>query len=165
MAALPTFADGPVERIMTVMERAFDPAFGEAWTRRQVEDALLLGTCRFALIGPAGAPGDDPDGPATGFYLARAVLDETELLLLAVEPAQRGRGLGAALLGHFIAAARAGGARRAFLEMRRGNPAAALYEGNGFRKIGERPAYYRSRDGARHDAVSYERLFDDGRHD
>ena len=160
MAALAAPYDGPVERIMAVMERAFDPAFGEAWTRRQVEDALLLGTCRYALIGADGAIGDYPDAPTAGFYLARAVLDETELLLLAVDPERRRRGLGAALLVHFADAARAGGARRAFLEMRHGNPAARLYEAQGFRKIGERPAYYRSRDGARHDAISYERVFD-----
>ena len=160
MAALPTFADGPVERIMAVMDRAFDPAFGEAWTRRQVEDALLLGTCRYALIDADGAIGEDPGMPTAGFYLARSVLDETELLLLAVDPAQRGRGLGGALLAHFIDAARTGGARRAFLEMRCGNPAGRLYEAQAFRKIGERPAYYRSRGGARHDAVSYERAFD-----
>ena len=42
----------------------------------------------------------------------------------------------------------------------RGNPAGRLYEAQAFRKIGERPAYYRSRGGARHDAVSYERAFD-----
>jgi len=30
-----------VDRIMAVMHAAFPPDFGEAWTRRQVEDAQL----------------------------------------------------------------------------------------------------------------------------
>ena len=30
-----------IDRIMEVMALAFDPAFGEAWTRRQVVDALM----------------------------------------------------------------------------------------------------------------------------
>ena len=31
-----------VDQIMAIMEAAFDPQWGEAWNRRQVEDALLL---------------------------------------------------------------------------------------------------------------------------
>ena len=34
-----------LDRLRAVMTAAFDPAFGEAWTRRQVEDALLIGNC------------------------------------------------------------------------------------------------------------------------
>ena len=141
------------------MERAFDPAFGEAWSRRQVEDALLLGTCRFALIDAEGAIGQAAIGPAAGFYLARIVADEAELLLIAVDPERRGRGLGAALLAHFAQASEEAGARRAFLEMRRENPAGQLYEEHGFCQVGVRPAYYRGKDGNRHDAISYERIF------
>jgi ribosomal-protein-alanine N-acetyltransferase len=77
MAALPRWPEGPVERIVAVMERAFDPEFGEAWTRRQVEDALLLGTCRYALIDADGAIGETVTAPPVGFYLARTVLDES----------------------------------------------------------------------------------------
>jgi [ribosomal protein S18]-alanine N-acetyltransferase len=156
MAAAPHLPADPVDSIMAVMDAAFDPAFGEAWSRRQVADALLLGTCRYALIDADGALGPGTPEPA-GFYLSRSALDEEELLLLAVAPGQRGRGLGSALLDDFCSAARARGATRAFLEMRRGNPAARLYEANGFRVIGERPAYYRGRYGARYDAISFEK--------
>ncbi|MEO0057507.1 MAG: hypothetical protein RIT17_960, partial [Pseudomonadota bacterium] len=31
-----------IDRIMAVMEAAFDPAYGEAWNRRQVADALSM---------------------------------------------------------------------------------------------------------------------------
>ena len=41
------------------MEAAFDPAYGEAWTRRQVGDALVLPNTHYLLCGPDGAePGD-----------------------------------------------------------------------------------------------------------
>ena len=46
-----------------------------------------------------------------GFSLLRAVADEAELLLLAVDPARQRRGIGHALLDHFIDDAR--GTRRA----------------------------------------------------
>ena len=160
MAARAFPPDDPVDAIMAVMERAFDPAFGEAWNRRQVSDAILLGTSRYALIDRTGTVGEQLAGPACGFYLARGVLDEVELLLFGIVPERRGRGLGAALLARFLDDAAARGARRVFLEMRRDNPAARLYEANGFKIVGARPAYYRGEDGARFDAVSYERLLD-----
>ncbi|MET0179770.1 MAG: GNAT family N-acetyltransferase, partial [Novosphingobium sp.] len=138
MAAAPVPLD-PVDAIMTVMERAFDPRFGEAWNRRQVLDALLLGACDHAVIGIDGRIAALPAHAAAGFFLARTVFDEAELLLLAVDPACRHRGLGGRLLDRFAAAAAARGARRLFLEMRRGNPADALYEAHGFRPIGVRP--------------------------
>ena len=37
-----TEPDDDIDRLMAIMQAAFDPAYGEAWTRRQVEDALLL---------------------------------------------------------------------------------------------------------------------------
>lgn len=143
-----------IDRLMAVMTAAFDPAFGEAWTRRQVEDALLIGTCHYGLIAPHGAaPADDE--PAAGFFLSRHGVEEEELLLLAVDPAFRRLGLGAKLLRGFADAARERGARRLLLEMRRGNPAEALYRGHGFQPVGERPKYYRTPGGERLDAITF----------
>ena len=156
MAARAWPAADPVDAIMDVMAHAFDPAFGEAWNRRQVSDALVLGTCRHRLIAADGSIGEHIAGEPAGFYLARSVLDEEELLLFAVAPKFRGRRLGVRLLEDFLDTARRGGARRVFLEMRRGNSAGALYEQYGFRVTGERPAYYRGSDGRRYDAISYE---------
>ena len=155
MAARAWPESDPVDAIMAVMERAFDPAFGEAWNRRQVADALVLGTCRHMLIALDGTIGEFVD-EAAGFYLARSVIDEEELLLFAVAPQFRGRGLGTALFEQFLSSARARGIKRLFLEMRRSNTAAALYENFGFRPVGERPSYYRGSDGRSLDAISYE---------
>lgn len=143
-----------IDRIMAVMAAAFDPYFGEAWSRRQVEDALLVGDCHYGLI--AGA-GDAPaaDAAAAGFFLSRHGYEEEELLLLAVDPEVRRRGLGGVLLRQFSVTARGRGARRLLLEMRRGNPAESLYRAHGFLPIGERRNYYRSAYGERFDAVTF----------
>jgi len=145
-----------IDRIMAVMKAAFDPAYGEAWTRRQVEDALLVGNCHYLLIGPGG--GDPlPGETAAGFALSRHGFQEEELLLFAVDPAWRRRGLGARMLERLATAASARGAERLLLEMRRGNPAETLYRSFGFEQIGTRPNYYRAPDGDRIDAVTFAR--------
>ena len=143
-----------LDRIMAVMDAAFPPAFGEAWTRRQVEDALLLGGCHYQLIDAEGNPPID-GAPAAGFALLRTALDEEELLLLAVVPHMRRRGLGARLLGQVFDAARWRGTRQIMLEMRRGNTAESLYHQAGFVAIGMRPNYYRAADGSRIDALTF----------
>ncbi|MBS0254227.1 MAG: GNAT family N-acetyltransferase [Proteobacteria bacterium] len=143
-----------LDRIMAVMEAAFDPAYGEAWTRSQVSDALLLGQCHYLLIDAEGqVPAEGQ--PAAGFALLRRAFDEEELLLFAVVPQWRRRGLGARLLLAVLAKARAGGVSRVLLEMRRGNPAEALYRLHGFELIGIRPQYYRATNNSRIDALTF----------
>lgn len=146
-----------LDRIMAVMEAAFDPQFGEAWNRRQVADALALPSTHALVIDEAGEPIADGASARTaaGFVLTRHAADEEELLLIAIHPAHRRRGLGERLIGFFFAAARARGVTRVFLEMRRGNPALSLYEKVGFAPIGERRNYYRLANGERVDAITF----------
>ena len=143
-----------IDRIMAVMVAAFDPDHGEAWTRGQIESALLLGNCRTLLIAPDG---EDPaeNQAAAGFALLRATLDEEELLLFAIDPDWRRRGLGSRLLAKAIASARAAGMKRMLLEMRRGNEAENLYRKAGFEAVGIRKNYYRTGLGTRVDAITF----------
>lgn len=156
MTASPALLD----RIMAVMEAAFDPAYGEAWNRRQVADALAMPGTHALVADATGALIPDnadvaPD-PA-GFVLTRHVLDEEELLLIAVTPEARRQGVGAALIEQLFAVARTRGTARVFLEMRRGNPAIHLYHKFGFEPIGERRNYYRMANGERLDAITFAR--------
>lgn len=143
-----------LDRIMAVMEAAFDPAWGEAWNRGQVLDSLAFANTYYHLVdnhGAAAAAG----APAAGFTLVRAAPGEEELLLIAVIPEARGQGLGSVLLRAAADNARARGAERMFLEMRANNPARGLYERFGFRPIGVRKAYYRAADGTKIDAITF----------
>ena len=80
------------------------------------------------------------DGPIVGFSNTWHVAGEVELLIIAVSPEVRRRGVGAALLEHVLALA---GAARVMLEVRANNvPAQALYESAGFVRDGLRPRYY-----------------------
>lgn len=145
-----------LDRIMAVMTAAFDPAYGEAWNRRQVGDALTMPNTHYLLAGPDGlAPA--PDDPAVGFLLSRGAAGEEELLLIAVHPEHRGNGIGTALIERFIDVARHRGTERLFLEMREGNPAERLYVAFGFKPVGRRRQYYRSARNGPLDAITYAR--------
>jgi ribosomal-protein-alanine N-acetyltransferase len=139
-----------LDSIMAIMDAAFDPAWGEAWTRRQVSDSLAFPHTHYRLI-----TADDGPSEAVGFTLVRAAPGEEELLLIGVRPECRGRGLGRRLLDGVLADARTRGAERVFLEMRYNNPAAALYNAVGFAPIGRRRDYYRLPDGRKIDAITY----------
>lgn len=95
-----------------------------------------------------------------GFVLGRVVLDEAELLTLAVAPDARRNGVGAALLDAFEARVKASGATCAFLEVAADNAAAiALYTRAGWRPCGRRRNYYRDGTQGPVDAVVMERTF------
>ncbi len=145
-----------LDRIMMVMEEAFDPHWGEAWNRRQVSDSLLVPTTHYRLLDETGLLRSG-GVKAAGFYLSRHAPGEEELLLIAVMPSLRGRGLGDALLRLLAADARERGAERLFLEMRANNPAESLYRRHGFEPMGRRRDYYTVSDGTRIDAITFAR--------
>ncbi len=108
---------------------------GGSWTAETI--AELLRDVGFAFLAATASV------PA-GCIVCRSVADECEILALAVEPSHRRRGQGRRLLHAALRAARALGARRAYLEVASDNAAAtAFYFANGFQPVGRRPSYYR----------------------
>ena len=138
--------EGDLSALMDVMEHAFDPAFGEAWNAGQCLGMLSLPDVwlSFAEAGER----------TVGFALSRLLMDEAELLLLAVEPDMRCLGVGRALIERTATIAATKGANRLLLEVRDGNQALALYQGAGFGEIGRRRDYYRGSDGTTRDALT-----------
>lgn len=136
--------------VIAVMDDAFDPRFGEAWTLAQCAGMLPMPGVWLTLA-------KDADGILVGFSLSRIVLDEAELLLLAVSRAAQGNGIGRTLIRHFEADAATRGARRLHLEVRDGNSALNLYDNSGFTLVGRRPRYYSGADGQLYDALSLSR--------
>jgi len=138
-----------LDAVMGVMESAFGTRFGEAWTRSQCAGILPMAGVSLMLTR------DGDGGEPVGFSLFRNVMDESELLLLAVAPDHRRRGIGRGLLDQFIDQARADGVTRAHLEVRDGNPAIEMYRGAGFAPIGRRRNYYHTSDGQQFDALTF----------
>jgi ribosomal-protein-alanine N-acetyltransferase len=135
-----------LDAVMDVMTSAFDRRFGEGWTRSQCAGILPLSGVVLMLA--------EDHGKVSGFSLLRTVADEAELLLLAVAPDAQRRGIGGALIDHFIDHGRRLGIRRLHLEVRDGNPAVAMYRAFGFKAEGRRPKYYTGLDGSQHDALT-----------
>ncbi|WP_164843931.1 GNAT family N-acetyltransferase [Croceicoccus ponticola] len=139
--------------MMDVMLAAFDPKYGEAWNEQQLTSSMIVPGTRFAIIDSAGVVGPpSPSVRTAGFYLVRQVIDEEELLLIAVNPEYRRNGLASQLMRHLFASAAERGTRRVFLEMRADNEAGYFYENFGFETVGLRKSYYRGADGNMRDA-------------
>ncbi len=136
--------------VVALMGTAFDSRYGEAWSGAQLVGALAIPDTWVQ----AASDGDT----LLGFTLVRRILDEAELMLVAVRPDRRGTGLGRELLRAAGATALSRGARMMFLEVREGNAAAlALYRATGFAEIGRRRDYYTGKSGERFDAITLRR--------
>ena len=98
------------------------------------------GPKRIALVAtrPLGKTSD----VICGFILARLAGSDCELENIFVAHDSQHRGLGSQLVHSLAAAARNQNAGRIFLEVRKSNPARALYEKCGFAITGHRPDYY-----------------------
>ncbi|MGB7405651.1 MAG: ribosomal protein S18-alanine N-acetyltransferase [Pacificimonas sp.] len=149
----PTFRRAGVDDAETLerfSKEAFDPRFGESWSRGQLVGTLSLATSWSEIV--------EIDESIAGFAVLRHVVDESELLLIAVRADLRGSGLGRDLLARASNVAAERGSRQLFLEVRASNVAGRkLYERLGFAKIGERKGYYRGRGGEMHDAITMAR--------
>lgn len=143
---------GPADlaTVNMLMAEAFEPRFGEAWTPSQCLGMIALPGVWFSIAWLNAQP--------AGFALARVVADEAELLLIGIAPAFRRQGVGTALMQSIVADARERGATTLHLEVRANNDAVALYQAQGFEKIGERRDYYRGKDGKLFDAHTFSRL-------
>lgn len=88
---------------------------------------------------------DEESGEVAGYVVTLAVMDESEVLNIAVDTPYRGASIGGMLLDHALAAAEGAGSESTFLEVRESNVAARrLYERRGFEEISRRVRYYRS---------------------
>jgi [ribosomal protein S18]-alanine N-acetyltransferase len=110
-------------------------SFHRGWSDGEIEGMLL----DRAVVAHRATLG----GSLIGFILSRVVVDEAEILSVAVSTVRRGKGLARRLLDLHMRRLAGIGARAIFLEVGEDNVAARrLYERAGFREVGRRDAYY-----------------------
>ena len=89
-----------------------------------------------------------------GFAVSRMAADEAEILSIAVDANNRGRGLSRTLLLTHLGHLAGRGVRTVFLEVEENNQAARrLYDRTGFAVVGRRERYYREPSGEQLNAV------------
>lgn len=113
------------------------------WDARAFTDLLSMPGAT-ALVARTSEP--------VGFILLRQVVDEAEVIMIAVEPSARRQGIARLLLANGISGLP--GLSRIFLEVASDNEAAiALYANAGFDRVGVRRAYYTDETGGTRDAI------------
>lgn len=107
-------------------------AFAESWSYQSLYSALASGYDLLLC---------EHDGDLAGYLLSLTVLDEVQIMQIAVAEAYRRQGLASAMTDKLI---RTGaGIRQVLLEVRASNRAArALYASLGFEQTGVRKGYY-----------------------
>lgn len=110
-------------------------SFSQPWTREMFRAELSENGPAYFFVAVAG---DDTVGYIGGWR----VVDELQVVSLAVRPASRRSRVASRLLAYLFSHAGAP-VRRASLEVRRSNQAAiAMYERFGFQAVGVRRGYY-----------------------
>ena len=113
-------------------------SFSDPWSPAMLAGELAPSPDRLAI----GVR--DAEGGLVAFALARVAAGEMNILVVAVRSRARRRGLGRALVRELLSRGRAMGVERVDLEVRVSNrEAIALYEREGFARVGRRAAYYR----------------------
>ena len=111
--------------------------FSDSWSEKSIETEL---SCRLSLWLVA-MEGEQ----VVGYVGSQTVIDESDMMNIAVHPDFRRRGIAEALVAALEDGLRQRGSRALTLEVRDSNvPAIALYEKMGFRQVGLRKNYYRN---------------------
>ncbi|MEP6509154.1 MAG: ribosomal protein S18-alanine N-acetyltransferase [Gemmatimonadales bacterium] len=114
-----------------------EASFGDPWSAKEFSSVLAVDHSIFLIA--------ESRGEIVGYVIAIAVLDEAEILNVAVSPSRRGEGIGGDLLDAALKQVESRGAESLFLEVRVSNVAArALYQSRGFAEISKRKNYYRT---------------------
>jgi [ribosomal protein S18]-alanine N-acetyltransferase len=114
-------------------------SFADPWAPSDFRAVLASGPAIFLVAVDAKSQ------QISGYVIAITVLDESEILNIAVDPQFRGTGLGASLLDAALAEVAEKGAVATFLEVRESNAVARkLYASRQFEMISLRKKYYKS---------------------
>lgn len=109
--------------------------FSDPWSQRSVASELENPLALWLVW--------EEDGQVLGYVGSQTVLDETDMMNVAVNAQARRRGIAQALVEELVVLLKQRGSRSLTLEVRASNaPAIALYEKLGFRQVGRRPNYY-----------------------
>ena len=111
--------------------------FRDPWSEKSVAGELTNKLAHWIVL--------EENGRVLGYVGTQTVMDETDMMNIAVHPEHRRRGIADALMAVLISDLERMGSRSLTLEVRVSNePARKLYERWGFDEVGRRKNYYRN---------------------
>ena len=130
---LETMNAAPVAQIAALEKICFSDPWSERSIASELDNKLA-----FWLVAVEGES-------VTGYIGSQTVMEETDMMNVAVHPDFRRQGIAEALVSGLVEQLKAMGSHCLTLEVRASNaPAIALYEKLGFAEIGRRKNYYRN---------------------
>ena len=112
-------------------------AFRDPWSENSIRSELN-NPLSYWLVAVEG-------GRVVGYVGSQAVMGESDMMNIAVDPAFRRLGIARKLVRGLVAALKGNGVYALTLEVRASNePAKALYASENFLQVGRRPNYYRN---------------------
>ena len=113
-----------------------EACFSDPWSQQGFEDSLNERSAHLLVI-------ESEEGCVAGYACLYQVVDEGEIVNVAIDPKQRQKGYGAKLVRALMQHGQSLGAERFFLEVRKSNVAGrALYTSLGFIECGIRKGFY-----------------------
>ena len=133
MIELQVMTDAHVAQVAQLEKLCFSDPWSENSVASELKNPLSLW-----LVALDGAT-------VAGYVGSQSVLDEADMMNIAVHPDYRRKGIARQLVTELVAALAKKGVHSLALEVRASNaPAIALYEQLGFQQVGRRPNYYRN---------------------
>jgi ribosomal-protein-alanine N-acetyltransferase len=124
-----------IEAVLAIEQQAFTMPWTDAMFRSELQNKRTSHMLVAHVV--------QDHCPLVGYLGYRVVLDEMHVILIAVAPAWRQRGIARQMMCQAMDQARAAGCMRATLEVRVSNiPAQQLYYSLRFAPVGARPKYY-----------------------
>lgn len=130
-------ASADLDAILTIEQASFSVP----WQREHFEHEMAA-PYSFPFVA-------ESSGSIVGYVCLMSLFEEAQILDIAIDPAERGKGIARLLMDHAVAVAREKQAEVLALEVRSTNSSAiTLYERCGFVRTGVRCKYYEGRDDA-----------------
>ena len=124
------------EHDLDVIVQIEEACFTDPWSKQGFIDSLHETSAHLLVI-------EDESEGIVGYACLYQVVDEGEIVNVAIDPKHRQKGYGAKLVDALIQLGRELGAERFFLEVRKSNEAGqALYGSLGFAACGVRKGFY-----------------------
>lgn len=134
---------------LEAVARVEKSAYEQPWSQGNFDDSVKAGYQAQVL-----SAGVHPNAELIAYFVAMKGVDEVHLLNITVAPDYQRQGWARVMLDALTIWARGDGAQWLWLEVRVGNPRAMqVYESHGYRRVGQRKAYYPAANGKREDAI------------